>query len=503
MAAARRATSIQAGWRGFLGRRRSQLLAFVQIQEDEAIEGLTNESTAGSNRLLRKAVIVARIDAFQVTRVVDQNCFQRHTYIIVATLRMSARKTLLDFRKYNSCKIGTLFRMSRKNFEGSFPKERSAPSIRSSRVIICLTQRAIGDVPITRVSETFTCLTGDCYMTRIVNNLCLLHACSQFVCCRFRANGRLLEFCRQGLTSQGWNGHLSSLPDGFRRRISDNGLFGGVFEDACHSTACSRSITAVKGDELRDVDHTGFSKANSRHFAEPFPHKTAVTSDVIDDSRTCTAVSSKQDQIPCDGTNSSVEEQEASRGSIIGGRYYTTSTTDTAGRQVEGFDSALDGIGHEHEDWQQDQDRGAAGNVVAGNSAWNMTTSLARHSPEAKLGVRGDGKDKYVSTSAYTNDRRHDIDGIHSGLSETARQTGKCRASRAQEHLFFGYGHCLLAGSALVLSETDSFLRGWSLSRVRWRKWYYYALRVFREGLRRFPSSTKLLYGASFVMQVP
>lgn len=92
------------------------------------------------------------------------------------------------------------------------------------------------------------------------------------------------------------------------------------------------------------------------------------------------------------------------------------------------------------------------------------------------------------------------------------------------ETLFYAYGHCLLAGSGVLpSSETKSGLgfgkgseeggsggirqggpaRGlWKEGR-RWRrKLYRSALEVFDEGLRRFPRSVRLLYGASLATQV-
>lgn len=85
------------------------------------------------------------------------------------------------------------------------------------------------------------------------------------------------------------------------------------------------------------------------------------------------------------------------------------------------------------------------------------------------------------------------------------------------EQYFIAYGHCLLAGAGTGASEAAEVAnsRGRSIggdfggasgrarvSKKKRTRGYGDALEVFQEGLRRFPTSVVLLYGASLAMQV-
>lgn len=86
--------------------------------------------------------------------------------------------------------------------------------------------------------------------------------------------------------------------------------------------------------------------------------------------------------------------------------------------------------------------------------------------------------------------------------SEDDKERVALHFNENDETKFIVYAHCLLAGSGVASSRVKPCLGAFAGFRPRSKSLYRDVLEVFEEGLRRFPSSPCLLYGASVTLQV-
>lgn len=109
-----------------------------------------------------------------------------------------------------------------------------------------------------------------------------------------------------------------------------------------------------------------------------------------------------------------------------------------------------------------------------------------------------DGDDQ---ASGESKDTLQDSEPSQRG-SEDDQERATLHFDENDEAKFIVYAHCLLVGSGVASSRVKPCLGAFAGFRPRSKSLYHDALEVFEEGLRRFPSSPCLLYGASVALQV-